>query len=1021
MGEYLYLDFYSFGALIGTIFTLAVSLFFLTLKDGSKPSRFYGWAFFSMFVMNVAYTLAAAFYHPMAAFHRWATVGGVFGAILFTVQIFFYFPFPLKEKAARVVLWVQAGISILITGTFIFSTVNGGIVYHFDGAYYDFDADRLSEIVGMFILLGILMFTAIGIWRSVVAETKDRMGIILLLVSLLITVLIPAIVNALSRQGLVDRELYQIFWSLMTLFGLFMLVIVYINHTTDKTPFMAKISGISLVTFLVVMQAVAYFVLGFKEADFDTIERQKARHILYEATYRPSEMKYVIVHDRDNSSFSIQEKDVPPEVTRADFRTEALFSIARERLSQATTVEDFNAIVEDVTKNLPSFSGYAALLKSNTQHAQTQFSSRQLLKIVDEHYRRLRYFRKKAAKTKGAKNIQKLLAEIKKKLPVFYQGMRSFAGSDLEKIKLCLTQFISPIKRLYRKDGSDRRHYYAYVLSFQGRIYEVGFDYRYYREFMHRPTLTLSWILFWVTLVIMFGFRYFFAKTLVNPLDQLIAGVSEVNQGDLNVKVPVHVEDEIGFLSRSFNDMVVSIRTAREKLQEYANQLEEKVKERTAQLQQTLEEVQALKVQQDGDYFLTSRLINPLGRNNASGEYTDIRFIVRQKKSFQFRKWEAEIGGDICMAHTLFLQDQKYIFFMNADAMGKSIQGAGGALVLGAVMESIIQRTNLSTDQKNMVPEKWLQYTLIELQKVFESFDGAMLISLVMGLVHDESGFMYYLNAEHPWAVLYRDEKANFIEDSLQLRKIGFMGVDKQVYIKTFSLLPGDSIFIGSDGKDDLVIVDENGEESINEDETLFLRVLEDSKGDLEKIPENLTTHGSLMDDLSLLEVHWKGTLRSDEFPPESEKLYREAHHLIKQAAYEKAIAILKDLHAQFPESEKILRDLVKAFLSVKDYAQAAGYALYATSVAPARNDMMYIASYASKLAGDYRIAADMGERLRLRDRYHLRNLVNLANVHLLLGNVERARKILAEAREIEPHDKKVQELEQAIEDSVSG
>jgi len=48
--------------------------------------------------------------------------------------------------------------------------------------------------------------------------------------------------------------------------------------------------------------------------------------------------------------------------------------------------------------------------------------------------------------------------------------------------------------------------------------------------------------------------------------------------------------------------------------------------------------------------------------------------------------------------------------------------------------------------------------------------------------------------------------------------------------------MPGDIIVSGSDGKDDLRMKNENGEEYVNEDETQILRIIEKSGGDLEKI-----------------------------------------------------------------------------------------------------------------------------------------------------------------------------------------
>ena len=77
-------------------------------------------------------------------------------------------------------------------------------------------------------------------------------------------------------------------------------------------------------------------------------------------------------------------------------------------------------------------------------------------------------------------------------------------------------------------------------------------------------------------------------------------------------------------------------------------------------------------------------------------------------------------------------------------------------MVLGAVLEAIVDRTMLSGEASKHHPERWLKNAFIELHKVFETFDGSMLISLVFGLVDDDSGLVYLINAEHPWSVLYR-------------------------------------------------------------------------------------------------------------------------------------------------------------------------------------------------------------------------------------------------------------------------
>jgi signal transduction histidine kinase/class 3 adenylate cyclase len=62
------------------------------------------------------------------------------------------------------------------------------------------------------------------------------------------------------------------------------------------------------------------------------------------------------------------------------------------------------------------------------------------------------------------------------------------------------------------------------------------------------------------TLIILVLFPLFFTTSLVRPLENLLTGVTQVNQGKRNVNVKVVNADEIGFLTESFNRMVDSLR-----------------------------------------------------------------------------------------------------------------------------------------------------------------------------------------------------------------------------------------------------------------------------------------------------------------------------------------------------------------------------------------------------------------------------------------------------------------------------
>ena len=85
------------------------------------------------------------------------------------------------------------------------------------------------------------------------------------------------------------------------------------------------------------------------------------------------------------------------------------------------------------------------------------------------------------------------------------------------------------------------------------------------------------------TVFILFFLPLFFRASLVVPLQNLLQGVQRVNTGDFKVSVPVHIEDEIGFLTHSFNGMTSS-------LYELTDSLEQRVEERTQSLRAEIAE-----------------------------------------------------------------------------------------------------------------------------------------------------------------------------------------------------------------------------------------------------------------------------------------------------------------------------------------------------------------------------------------------------------------------------------------------
>ncbi len=448
--------------------------------------------------------------------------------------------------------------------------------------------------------------------------------------------------------------------------------------------------------------------------------------------------------------------------------------------------------------------------------------------------------------------------------------------------------------------------------------------------------------------------------------------------------------------------------------------LEKKVEDRTRELTESLKKVNELKVQQDGDYFLTSLLIKPLGRNFAQSDTVQIEFLTKQKKKFEFKNRHHEIGGDLSAAHNITLQGRRYIVYMNSDAMGKSIQGAGGALVLGSLFQSIIERTKLSQLISNQSPERWLKNTFVELHKIFESFDGSMLVSLIMGLIDEENGFMYHMNAEHPWIVLYRDGKSEFITLDLDFRKLGSLGEEGQLFIRTFQLMPGDILFGGSDGRDDIVISDPTGNKFINEDHELFLHHVEIGSGKMQETVDSIIGKGELYDDLSLIRIEYLGaTVPTHSY--EYEKNLKFAKEQISKKNLSEARKIINELFEKegvFPEGLKVL-----STIEAEDnkFLEAARAGEKYTQLIPGDTDMFYQTSYNYFKAGENELSISFGERLRLRDPNDLKVLKLLFDVYSenknrkqMSGIIERISTIDPKNPDLEIYSKKIKTLVEA-------
>ncbi|TGM90472.1 SpoIIE family protein phosphatase [Leptospira licerasiae] len=566
--------------------------------------------------------------------------------------------------------------------------------------------------------------------------------------------------------------------------------------------------------------------------------------------------------------------------------------------------------------------------------------------------------------------------------------------------------------------------FYSYYLRDEvgERTLLVAFPYLHYRKFLDETNSWLVLLTLSLVFVILVLFPFFFNRSLVRPLNTLIRGVGEVNLGNLTIRIPVLVQDEIGYLSESFNKMVGSILEGRTKLEEYADTLEEKVDARTKEVTEKMEEIQSLKVQQDGDYFLTSLLSKPLMTNWNRSSSVTTNFYIEQKKKFVFKNKESEIGGDICISGNLLFgpEKERWSVFLNGDAMGKSMQGAGGAIVLGTAMNNIMARSASQGKVLNISPEDWVREAYRELDDIFRTFDGVMMASAILGLINEKTGKMYYFNAEHPWAVLLRDGKASFLETELTLRKLGSPS-EMSFRILEFDLMPGDILYVGSDGRDDINLTEDGVNWIMNSDENMFLQTVEESKGDLDNLVDRIHSLGALSDDLSLIRIGFHEKLSQNiteaktGIPESVLRKYTEAKALLQQREIGTAVVLLEEALDSVPSFKAAARLLGQVYYDRKEYDPSSRWFEKYLEFDSNSPNVWFLLSVCYKHLKEYAKSSYAAEKVRLSQPHRLANLINLTDNYRLLGRFNEARSILEAAESIDGESPGVRKLDELL------
>jgi PAS domain S-box-containing protein len=544
----------------------------VTIRNRSKASTSLMLLYFFLGMQNAGYLISAIYDHPLAAYHRWITVISVIPGVIYMTRFFFMFPDLKAVMTGRILFYVQWAVSLAVSGFFCYSTYGTDTLFHFGGHYWDFSRDRLSFLVALIINGYIITMIFTGIWRIAVSKEPDRINVLLMFSCFLIITIFPGLFNAASRAGIIDRGVFQVVWNIVTVVGFFFTIIVYINITEDRTTFLAKIVGISMVTLLLMFQVLSFYFISDIERSYDRIQILKLERFFDNRNYRPDDLIYVNEFSPASgitALFAEQGSSAAPQPA-TDYENALLFASQAKSGGGSVNRKYLSEITQN--SNADRFPFLHLYLNIMNEKNISSISAEEFIRINRRISRKLKYHAVKIsamAENGFSDNLLKYISLNKDPdMKFHFEALRGLVQADAKTAKLsaaaAMKELRIPGTRTYWKGDNESLRYVVYLMPDDTgkKIREAAFSYNGYRQYIHAPAGNIKMIILVMVAVTLIIFPLFLLRSILSPLYTLVSAMKRVHKGDFTINVPVRVKDEIGYLSARFNKMVAFMQSS---------------------------------------------------------------------------------------------------------------------------------------------------------------------------------------------------------------------------------------------------------------------------------------------------------------------------------------------------------------------------------------------------------------------------------------------------------------------------
>jgi signal transduction histidine kinase len=589
---WLNLDSCSVIRLATLVLSLAIAAYLTGRKGRSRAALFLALTFYGAALFNLASLLEFAgrpYWQPrnlknlfVPLFQDIGPGGGLLSLVLFA------YTFPrLPERQKREAWIVGSILAALNLGMLAFTLGNflllqrGRSSYALEMAYYSTLYGFLG--VQMVLVVGLLLRRAVQLaagksrsWWSRLLRPQDRSASTARSLALLPLLLVSAVGGyVLMTYGLLPLALATYLIWLAFLLFYFQFVITYLNHATQPSTIQVKLIGLTLIPVLSLLGLTAVFAGRATESEFPgrppapmTLLFRPNASAGYDIESRPPAFHTELGRRLDIGYAEHLAVEAPfsfPFFGRS-YRTLQVLHCPMIYLGRMVLEEGWggyhpNPAIAPLLLNLDPTRGGGIYLNSGssfltltwwrlpeyglanantvqlTLNADGSFAMSLVSLDPQGRYSSVQMYNFTTATTTGR-----------------HPGSRSAAqayGPKLTGVHPGLPQ--APLRPLRFPAG----------LPYSGSGPEVLFESfeADYGLYLHARMSVLCLLLLGASLFILFFFPVLFRANLIRPLKALAEGMRQADRGDLNVYIQPRFRDEIGFLTRSFNSMLHSIRS----------------------------------------------------------------------------------------------------------------------------------------------------------------------------------------------------------------------------------------------------------------------------------------------------------------------------------------------------------------------------------------------------------------------------------------------------------------------------